>query len=111
MDHAGLRTQRRKTSDKRGSRPRTDVWDLVQHVGHVVLPRGARCGKAARRDLRGGREVIPSLPQHQGSPGDEGMTRDGQDRTVESDDEGALSRPRRPCRTRLDELASRVSCQ
>ena len=23
------------------------------------LPRGARCGKAARRDLRGGREVIP----------------------------------------------------
>jgi len=28
-------------------------------VGHVALPRGARCGKAARRDLRGGREVIP----------------------------------------------------
>jgi hypothetical protein len=59
VDHAGLRTQCRKTSDKRGSRPRTDVWDLVQHVGHVALPRGARCGKAARRDLRGGREEIP----------------------------------------------------
>jgi hypothetical protein len=59
VDRDRLRTQRRTLFDKRGSRPRTGIWDSSHTLVTFALLRGARCGKAARRDLRGGREVIP----------------------------------------------------
>jgi len=54
VDRDRLRTQRRTMFDKRGSRPRTGIWDSSHTLVTFALLRGARCGKAARRDLRGG---------------------------------------------------------
>ena len=45
------RTQRRNPSDKRGPRPRPGTRDSSRTPVTFSLPRGARCGKAARRDL------------------------------------------------------------
>ena len=55
------RTQRRNWHVPDGLSPRTGTGWAAQapNAGRVRPSTGARCGKAARRDLRGGREVTP----------------------------------------------------
>ena len=56
------RTQCRNWHVPDGLSPRTGTGWAAQapNAGRVRPSTGARCGKAARRDLRGGREVTPA---------------------------------------------------
>ena len=56
------RTQCRNRHVPDGLSPRTGTGWAAQapNAGRVRPSTGARCGKAARRDLRGGREVTPA---------------------------------------------------